>query len=324
MASFGATLTAGTSTAVHLAVRAQRDRPLPGRLALRTCVIGAERVEYDTLERAVATFGPYGLGMRDFVPAYGLAEATLAVTASPVGTEPKAVTLDARRLADGETVDVDAEDPLATWLVSAGPPCPGVRVEVGEPAGPRGPGEPGGPGGAAGTGRVAGIRVSSPCLAEGYFGDSARTRATFDNGWLTTGDLGFLRDGELYVAGRDDDLISMAGRTVSTREIEWSVAALDPVRKGCVVVLDVPMRRRHRVVLMAETKGGVDDFRALAGHAARIAARKAGVTISECVFLRPGTLPKTPSGKVQRFRCRKLLLDECFEPFQHVVLNEEA
>lgn len=305
MASFGSTLTAGTSTALHLAVRAQGRRKLPGELALRGCVVGAERVEHDTLRRAIEVFEPYGLRPNTFIPAYGLAEATLAVTACPPRAEPKTLAVDALRLAGGDVVETETGDPRAAFLVSAGPPCEGVRIRAGDRK------------------RVAGIQVSSPSLASGYFADPVRTRSHFVDGWLRTGDLGFQRDGDLYVVGRDDDLISVTGRNVYAREVEWTVAGMEPLRKGCVVVLDVELRGRSRLVLLAETKLGVDDYDGLAARAARVAARKAGITLHECVFVESGALPKTPSGKVQRYRCRQLLLEEHFRPRARVVLSDE-
>jgi acyl-CoA synthetase (AMP-forming)/AMP-acid ligase II len=305
MASFGSTLTAGTSTALHLAVRAHGRRKPPGELAVRGCVVGAERVEHDTLRRAAEAFGPYGLRPNAFIPAYGLAEATLAVTACPPPAEPKTLAVDALRLADGEVVGAEADDPGAALLVSAGPPCAGVRIRAGD------------------QNAVAGIHVSSPSLASGYFADPVRTRDHFADGWLRTGDLGFQQGGELYVVGRDDDLISVTGRNVYAREVEWTVAGLEPLRKGCVVVMDVALRGRSRLVLLAETKLSVGDYDGLAARAARIAARKAAITLHECVFVESGTLPKTPSGKVQRYRCRRLLLEERFRPLARVVLSDE-
>lgn len=305
MASFGTTLTAGTSTALHLAVRAQGRRRLPDKLALRGCVVGAERVEHDTLRRTVEVFEPYGLQPNAFIPAYGLAEAALAVTACPPLAEPKTLAVDALRLAGGDVVHVETDSPGAALLVSAGPPCKGVRIRTGDHR------------------KVAGIQVSSPSLASGYFADPVRTRNHFVDGWMQTGDLGFQHDGELYVVGRDDDLISVTGRNVYAREVEWTVAGLEPLRKGCVVVMDVALRGRSRLILLAETKHNVDDYDGLATRASRIAARKAGITLHECVFVASGALPKTPSGKVQRYRCRELLLEERFRPLARVVLSDE-
>ncbi|WDZ82302.1 AMP-binding protein [Micromonospora cathayae] len=303
MAEYGATMTAGTSTALHLAARGQGSGALAAPLRLRVCVVGAERVEWEALRRTVAAFGPYGLRSEALMPAYGLAEATLAVTACPHDEAPRFLDVDGNRLADGEVVACAADDPAATRVVSTGRPCAGVSVELAEP------------------GRLSEIRIASPSLASGYFADPERTAARFVDGRLRTGDLGFQHDGELYVVGRSDDLLSVGGRNVYAREIESTIDGLDAVRKGCAVIVDVAEDGRSELVLLVELKARSTDYRAFADEAAAIAMTKAGVSLAECVFLPKGTLPKTPSGKIQRFRCRSLLASDALVPLARVTVG---
>ncbi|MDQ3790876.1 MAG: AMP-binding protein, partial [Actinomycetota bacterium] len=108
MAEFGATMTAGTNTALHLGSRIGRSTRLAGGLDVRACIIGAERVEARTLAQVVESLGPYGFRPESLMPAYGLAEATLAVTATPVHEAPRHLVVDSIALADGELVEVDA------------------------------------------------------------------------------------------------------------------------------------------------------------------------------------------------------------------------
>jgi fatty-acyl-CoA synthase len=299
MATYGATMTAGTSTALHLATRAQRGE-LDGPLKLRVFVIGAERVEWDVLDRAAAVFAPYGLTRKAFMPAYGLAEATLAAAVCPWDAVPGHVTVDGYQLADGRVVEIGPDDPFATKIVSCGPPCRGVEIAAGAP------------------GELAEILIASPSLASGYYGDPERTAERFVDGRLHTGDLGFMRDGELYVVGRSDDLISVGGRNVYAREIEAAIDDLDLVRKGCAVVVDVPGPGRSELVLFVELRRQLEDYGDFASAAATVAMQKAGVALSHCLFLAKGSLPKTPSGKIQRFRCRQLLLEDRFTPLARV------
>ncbi|MET8091546.1 AMP-binding protein [Micromonospora sp. NPDC005220] len=282
------TLTAGTSTGLHLATRAQGAGRLPRPLALRACVLGAERIDHEVLRGAVRTFGPDGLRMSHFMPAYGLAEATLAVTACPPSEPPKTMTLDAVRLADGEVVVTAPGNDRATTVVSCGRPCEGVSVSTTEP------------------GRLSEIVVASPSLAEGYFADPVLTRERFDGGRLLTGDLGFLADGELYVVGRMDDLLSVGGRKVHARELEAAVDALGLLRQGCSVVLDLPGAPAE-LVLLAELRRRTDDVQRTALEAATAVRAKGGVVLARCFFVERNTLPRTPSGKIQRFRARWLL-----------------
>ncbi|AXK36283.1 AMP-binding enzyme [Streptomyces armeniacus] len=302
MSEYEATMTAGTSTAVHLAARAQGNGSLPRELRLRAAVIGAERVDGDTLRAATEKFRPFGLSDTAFQPAYGMAEAALAVTGKPWRQAPRQAAFDRLAFEDGKVVEVASDDPRATRLVSNGVALPGVSVRAGD------------------SGQVAQIEVASPSLASGYHRDPERTAERFRDGWLRTGDLGFVHDGELYVTGRLDDMLSVAGRKVYASEIEATVDSLTHIRKGCAAVVDTESSAGVQLVLLAEAMGKPRDFRTLAEAAASAVMDRAGVALAECLFLPRGTLPKTPSGKIQRFRCRSLLQDEQLEPVARVAL----
>ncbi|MEV8034418.1 AMP-binding protein [Streptomyces sp. NPDC002742] len=300
MSEYGATMTAGTSTAVYLAARAQGQGSLPKELKLRAAVIGAERVDWDTLATATEKFRPFGLTDSAFQPAYGMAEATLAVTGKPWAQAPTALAFDGPALVEGSVIEVAPDHPKATRLVSNGLALPGVSVRAGS------------------NGGIAEIQVASPSLANGYYADPARTAARFQNGWLRTGDLGFVQDDELYILGRADDMLSVGGRKVYASEIESAVDSLKNVRKGCAAVVDAGDSGRSRLVLMVESQGNPRDYRPIAEEAASLAMEKAGVALAECLFLPRGVLPKTPSGKIQRFRCRALLTEERLTPVARV------
>lgn len=289
MSEFGATMTGGTSTALHLATRAQGRQVLPRKLELRVCVVGAERVDWDTVAAATEVFRPSGLSPAAFMPAYGMAEATLAVSATPADAVASMSAFDPAYLAEGVVVPVAMEAPGAARLVSNGPPLAGVEVTGVRP------------------GEVGELLVSSPSLATGYYGDAERTAERFRDGRLHTGDLGFVHDGEVFLVGRADDVISVGGRTVYTGEIESAIESLGPIRKGSSALVDVPRDGLSRLVLLLEPARKNDDFALIADRAAAIAREKAGIALSECVFVERGFMPRTPSGKIQRFRCRTLL-----------------
>ncbi|MGB8943467.1 MAG: AMP-binding protein [Streptomyces sp.] len=289
LSEYGATMTAGTNTALHLAARAQGRNQLPRQLALNVCVVGAERVDWETLEATVAAFGPSGLKATAFMPAYGMAEATLAVSCTPLGAVPVTRSFDGPALLDGRIVEVPEDAPGATRLVSNGPPLPGVTVTTKDPE------------------RVSELRVDSPSLASGYLDDAERTAERFHDGVLHTGDLGFVHEGEVYFVGRADDLISVGGRNVYTSEIESAVEAMGPVRKGCSALVDMAGGGVSKLVLLLEPTRKSADFALIADQAAAVAREKSGIALSECVFVERGHLPRTPSGKIQRFRCRALL-----------------
>jgi len=289
MARYGCTQTAGTGSALHFATRAQRAARLPGRLRLRSIVIGAERIEASVLGDALAAFGPAGLLPTALRPAYGLAEATLAVTATRTAAAPRVRTVDAAALADGEVRAARRADAGTTTLVSLGPPCDGVELRF--PT----------------TERVSELHVRTPSMFSGYYAEPERTRERLRDGELATRDLGFLHDGELFLVGRTDDVLCVGGRNVYASEIEAAVSTLDGVRPGCCTIVDLPGTRSPRLALLIELRDGRTGYEAIASAAARTATAKVGVTLSECVFLEKGGLPKTPTGKIQRFRCRELL-----------------
>ncbi|OLF09965.1 AMP-binding protein [Actinophytocola xanthii] len=302
MAEFGATMTAGTNTALHLGSRIGRSTRLAGGLDVRACIVGAERTEARTLAQVVESLGPYGFRPESLMPAYGLAEATLAVTATPVDEAPRHLVVDSIALADGELVEVDAGAESATAVVAAGVPCAGVEV-LGAPGD-----------------RLGEISVRSPALASGYFGDPARTADRFVGDTVRTSDLGFVRDGYLYPVGRVDDVISVAGRKVYAREVEQAVDALAGVRRGCTTLIATDGSGRE-LTLFVEVRRRLEDYRPLAEAVASVAMAKAAVALSECVFLTRNSLPKTPSGKIQRHRCRQMLDAGRFEPLATVRLG---
>ncbi|MGB2711363.1 MAG: AMP-binding protein [Conexibacter sp.] len=300
MAESGCTQTAGTSSALHFATRAQRAARLPQRLRLRTLVIGAERIEAQTLDAALDVFGASGLLPSALCPAYGLAEATLAVTATPTGQAPRVRSLDSAALTAGEVREARDGDVGAMTLVSLGKPCPGVELRFPE------------------LGGVSELHVRSPSMFRGYYAQPEMTRERLRDGELATHDLGFLHDGELYLVGRSDDVLSVGGRKVYTHEIEAAVGGLDGVRRGCCAIVEVPGRRTPHLTMLLELRDGHASFEDVAAAAARTATAKAGITLSECVFLEKDALPKTSTGKIQRFRCRELLLSERLVPLRRI------
>ncbi|KUJ69336.1 AMP-binding enzyme [Streptomyces albus subsp. albus] len=300
MSEYEATMTAGTSTAVYLAARAQGRADLPRELRLRAAVIGAERVEWQTLTAATEKFRPYGLSDTAFQPAYGMAEATLAVTGKPWAQAPVSRVFDGAALVEGKVMEVEEGHPRATRLVSNGVALPGVEVRAGE------------------GGLVSEIQVASRSLAQGYYNDPDRTAARFADGRLHTGDLGFTVGGELYVVGRSDDMLSVGGRKIYAGEIEAAVGSLEQVRKGCAALVDLGGDAGPRLVLMMEVQGKPQDYTPIADSAAAVARERSGVALAACLFLPRGTLPKTPSGKIQHHRCRAMLADGSVEPLATV------
>jgi fatty-acyl-CoA synthase len=287
-AEFHATVTAGPPFALDVAARAERVRTSGTPLSLRLCLVGAEQIRWETLVQASETFGPRGFELATLTPAYGLAEATLAVTVDAPASEPSFIDVAGEDLASGTVRVVDASDPDARRLVCCGTPLRTVDVAI-EPTDHE-------------------IAVASSSLASGYYANGPLTAERFRDGMLRTGDHGFLQGDRLFITGRSDDLLVIAGRNVYVQELEEHLGTDLDVRTGnCAVV--TPSDGGSRAIVVAETDPERVDIKALATRLHREAAERAGLSIHQFVFLPRGAFPKTPSGKVQRHRCRALVAD---------------
>jgi fatty-acyl-CoA synthase len=291
-ADFQATGTAGPNFALALAARAAAASPPSRRFPLKDLVLGGERIDWATVTEADRVLGPYGVTLSSITPAYGLAEATLAVTAKPADASAHAIAVDADALVAGRVERCGEDHPRASWIVSCGAPLPGVDVTAG--AG----GEPGR------------VRIGTPSLASGYLEDPAATEEAFRDGAFVTGDLGVLHGGELYVLGRTDDVVSAGGRKVHARDVEATLGEIPGLRAGSCVLVDVPNRGRPSLVALAEAGREQVPLARIAPELRRRVYETAGVRLAECVLLERGALPKTPSGKVQRFRCREIVMND--------------
>jgi acyl-CoA synthetase (AMP-forming)/AMP-acid ligase II len=283
----GATITVAPNFAFELAARAARARA-PGTFPMRKCIVGGERVELRTLRELQRAVGSDLFPDSALIPAYGLAEAVLAVTITPLTEPPRVLDVDPRALANHEVAPTESGASPSLALVSAGRPLPGNEVRI------------------AGTGDIGEICVRSPSLALGYLERPDLTAEKFRSGELQTGDLGFVSDGELFVTGRLDDMLSVGGRNVFARDIEIELAKVGGIRPGSCAVVDVDRDGERRLVLVAELADTHPEPAQLARRVNRIARETAGVQVRDCLFVPRGRLPKTPSGKVQRFRCREL------------------
>ena len=277
----GATTTAAPDFAYALAARTIGSANRLDLDRLRTCICGGETVRWSTLERFAEASAVAGFQPRAFCPAYGLAEATLAVTM--VRPEQKVTVryAHAAALADGEWRDMPTGKGKA--VVSAGAQLPGMGCRIS--------------GGSSGLGA---IEVTGRSLFSGYAGAGSPLSS---DGWLRTGDLGIVIDGELYPAGRYDDRIIVAGRNVDVTHVEDRISGRHGIRHGGVVAVE---DGEVGFVVVAEP-ANVADLHEIAHSARDALVRATGLTPSAVMLVPRGSLPKTPSGKVQRYRVRSLL-----------------
>ncbi len=279
---------------------------------------GAEPVRAATVRRLFATFGECGLRPGAIFPCYGLAEHTLFAAGGPRGARPHIIAVSQSRLEAGQVRDAAPDDPDARELVSCGAAGPGVRMLAVDPDSCR----------PAGPGRVGEIWLAGASVARGYRNaapavlDSFGAHLPGDAGpWLRTGDLGFVRDGELFITGRLKDLVIINGRNLYPQDVEALVEEvaefLEPNR--CAVFgVDAGGQERLAIVVESDRRlvriarrgrsdgASIAQLDALAQRIRSAVASRFGTTVELLMFVRPGAFPRTSSGKVQRARCRAL------------------
>lgn len=276
--------------------------------ALRIAMSAGEPVHYETLRDFTEAFAASGLDGRAFCPAYGLAEHVVAVTIG--GT----------RLYHLDKTELTLRHRLRLGnhrVVGCGSPPEGVKVAIVDPQTRR----------RSQADQVGEIWVSSPCKARGYYGQPELSQQVFEahivgeageeedgtRTWLRTGDLGFMHHGELFVTGREKDLIILRGRNIYPVDIERAAEAASPsLRPGCSAAFIEDSAEGERLILCTELRKGSYDpasFRDICTAVRREVMKREGVHLSTVAFLAPHSVPKTTSGKVRRSTCSRLWLE---------------
>ena len=282
--------------AYALATRRVKDSDLEkwDLSCLKVLGCGAEPIQPQTMRAFVDKFhGPCGLPNNSIMPAYGMAEATLAISLKPAPEMMVTTTLDAETFSETGEVQPPVEGKPFAEHVACGVPFEGHEVVALDADGNVLP-----------EGREGELCHKGPSVTPGYFQNPEATAAAYRDGWLHTGDLGFLLDGQVYVTGRLKDLIIVNGRNVHPQAVEWAVAECDGVRRGNVVAFSVPGDVGEELVAVVETKLQEEDHADLAERVRRAIQRELSLSTSEVICLKPGSLPKTSSGKLQRRKTR--------------------
>ncbi|QEH34734.1 Tyrocidine synthase 3 [Aquisphaera giovannonii] len=307
----GAAISGGPNFAYDLCV----EKTTPGQRASldlsrwRIAFNGAEPVRAETLDRFAEAFAPAGFRREAFLPCYGLAESTLMVAGRTLGPGWSPVLVDAGQLDRGLAAAPAGAAP-SRLLVGHGGPLEDAEVVIADrETGLR-----------CDEGRVGEILVSGPSVARGYWNRPGETASTFaatvpgleGRAFLRTGDLGFLRDGELVVTGRIKDLIILRGRNLYPQDIERTVEGCHPsLRPGGCAAFSAEVEGGERLVVVQEVerpRRGEPSDEALAAIRAAVAEQH-DVEVHSIRLIKPLGLPRTSSGKVQRHACRTAFLD---------------
>jgi acyl-CoA synthetase (AMP-forming)/AMP-acid ligase II len=275
---FGSTFTVVPNFALELAVRTATRAGSLDLCRVRVCIVGSESVRADTLKRFTDAYAPHGFQPRAFCPAYGMAEATVAVTAVRPQQHWRAISFGG--------ASFGGPDPHT--LVSTGPPIDGVDVRVPGP-----------------EGAVGQIEFRSPSLLDRYIG--AELRLT-DDGYFRTSDLGLVDGGELFVIGRSDEVIIVAGRNLYPADIETALPD-GMVRPGCVAAVEAPDGGLAIVAEATSSRMEPTELDHVCRSIRGAVAVATGVGAATVAFVHRGTLLKTPSGKLRRLAIRAALAE---------------
>jgi len=267
---------------------------------LRVAGCGAEPIRGQTLLDFADKLAPAGFrGQEVFLPSYGMAESTLAITFHQLGTPILIDRVDADAMKRGKATPATDKSAVVLDLVSCGVPFPEHELEIvddnGKPLGER---------------EVGQLVSRGPSVTPGYFQNEEATADALRDGWLQTGDLAYRADGNVYICGRIKDLIIINGANHYPQDIEWAVGDIEGVRRGNVVAFSVMRDGTEQLVLVAE--GNASEAPRLREEIARTVTEQFGLQVNAVAIVAVGSLPKTSSGKAQRRKSRAMYEEKSF------------
>ena len=303
MSYYGGTATAGPNFSYALAARALRRLSGLDLSEWRIALNGAEPVDPLTVEAFCAAAEAHGFRSEAAFPAFGMAEVAIAGTFPEPGSGLCTDLVDRRLLETERYAAPVLGGPNARPLARLGRPVRGLEIRICDPL----------TGSQLQDREVGELQIRGTSVTPGYYNHPRATAEAFVDGWLRTGDLAYLAEGELVVCGRLKDVIIVGGRNVFPEDVERAAASVDGVRAGNVIAFGVEGRKgKEAVVVVAETKA--DDHRPVRQAVAVRVLEAVGVPAEEVILVSPGTLPKTSSGKLQRSLCRARYLGAQLNP----------
>ena len=295
------TLSASPNFGYELCLKRITDEEIEGLdlSSWRLAFNGAESVSPDTIERFTARFQSAGFRPETMMPVYGLAESSVGLAFPSPGQKPVIDCVQRDEFSQtGEAQPAKATDKNALCFVACGHALSGHQVRIvdvdNKELAERHEGY---------------LQFRGPSVTTGYYRNPEQTRKLFKDDWLDSGDLAYMADGEIFITGREKDVIIRAGRNIYPHELEEAVGNINGIRKGCVVAFGAKEQRTgtERLVILAETRE--TDTRVeeeIKKHIFKIANDLIGLPADEVILAPPHTVLKTSSGKVRRSACRDL------------------
>jgi fatty-acyl-CoA synthase len=300
ISDYRGTATAGPNFSYALAARAMGRMDGLDLSSWRLGLNGAEPVDPLAVEAFIAAGARHGLRADSVFPAFGMAEACVAVAFPTPGSGLQFDVVDTQVLeTNSYAAPVGIDAPHARRLAKLGASVQGLTMRIVDPA----------DGHVMGDREVGELQITGTSVTPGYFKRPDATAATFDGDWLRTGDLAYLVDGQLVVCGRIKDMIIVGGRNVFPEDVERCVGAVDGVRVGNVIAFGTSTSRgREGIIVVAEVRADADHM-VVRGEVTRKVKDIIGFGPEDVVLVSPGSLPKTSSGKLQRSACRSQFMN---------------
>ena len=327
-----ATTSGGPNFAYDMCVRKFKPEQLRG-LDLSSWQVafnGAEPINHETLNSFAETFAPYGFDYSAFYPCYGMAEATLIISGGSKDTAVVTKIVRGKALEQNKITIADDNEPYPRTLVSCGRSLFDQKIAIANPETLV----------SCKPGEVGEIWVSGASIARGYWRQPQISEATFnayfqdtnEGPFLRTGDLGFIDRGELFFTGRLKDMIVIKGRNHYPQDIEKTVQEITSwIRPSCVASFSIELQGEEKLVVLAEvertywsknrskdangrsTAKEMISVKDLTQLIKREISKNHDLQTHSILLLKPGSLPKTSSGKIQRHACRAEFLDNTLE-----------
>jgi len=317
-----ATTSGGPNFAYDLCVRKFKPEQLTG-LNLSSWQVafnGAEPINQETLNKFAKIYEPYGFDPAAFYPCYGMAEATLIVSGGSKASSVVTKVVQGKALEQNKIIATDSHEAQARTLVSCGRSLIDQEITIAHPETLV----------SCPPGEVGEIWVSGASIAQGYWQQPDVTKATFDaylknsnaGPFLRTGDLGFIDRGELFFTGRLKDMIVIKGRNHYPQDIEQTVQEVSSwIRPSCVASFSIDLQGEEKLIVLAEVErkywssnrtskssdngsSALISVKDLSQLIKREISKNHDLQAHTILLLKPGSLPKTSSGKIQRHACR--------------------
>jgi acyl-CoA synthetase (AMP-forming)/AMP-acid ligase II len=273
----------------------------------RQAYLSAEPIRGETLKRFHEAFAAQGFQYKAFYPCYGLAEATLAVTGGDLESEPLLLSIDNTAVEQGRVAEVAPGTPGSLLVVGCGSAGLDTEVLLVDPETRQ----------RVAPERIGEVWVRGPGVARGYLGRPEESRESFearlDTGegpFLRTGDLAFKRGEEVFIVGRLKDVIIIRGRNYHPHDLEWTVGQSHPaLRAGCAAAFLLEEDGKQKLIVAQELQREHQEaapLEEMIGQIRQAVSEQHGLQLHSAVLVRPGGIPRTSSGKIQRRQCRAL------------------